>query len=81
LQRKEGAENSRLVILDSHLHAVVAAPALSAVLRDLKSFTAQQILAQVGRDWLLNPLAYYRAAHKQTAHQVWQGGASAGNHE
>ena len=52
------------VILDSHLHAIVKAPELSAVLRDLKSFTARQILEQLsreGRDWLLNQLAYYRA--------------------
>lgn len=66
------------VILDSHLHAILAAPELSAVLRDWKSFTAQQILAQLpheGRDWLVNQLAYYRAAHKSTAHQVWQEGS------
>ncbi len=66
------------VILDTHLHAVVAAPELAAVLRDLKSFTTRELLAQVergGRDWLLNQRRYYRAAHKATKHQVWQEGS------
>ena len=55
------------VILDNHFHAIVAAPDLSAVLRDLKSFTAAKILerlADENRDWLLNQLRYYRGAHK-----------------
>jgi putative transposase len=77
-RERKGLKIYGWVILDSHLHAILAAPELSAVLRDLKSFTAQQILAEVGcegRDWLLNQLAYYRAAHKPTAHQVWQEGS------
>ena len=77
-REKKGLKIYGWVILDSHFHAILAALELSAILRDLKSFTAQQILAQVGRegrDWLLNQLAYYRAAHKQTAHQVWQEGS------
>ena len=43
------------VILDNHLHAILAAPDLSGVLRDLKSFTAKQIIGQLQierRDWL-----------------------------
>jgi REP element-mobilizing transposase RayT len=66
------------VILDNHFHAILAAPDLSAVLRDLKSFTAGEILkqlAQDGREWLLNQLHYYRAAHKSTHHQVWLEGS------
>jgi putative transposase len=65
------------VILDNHFHAILAAPDLSAVLRDLKSFTAGEILKQLAeenRDWLLNQLGYYRGAHKPTKHQVWQEG-------
>src|SRR5687767_3071352 len=66
------------VILDNHFHAILAAPDLSAVLRDLKSFTAAKILEQLAtenRDWLLNQLRYYRGAHKPTDYQVWQEGS------
>jgi REP element-mobilizing transposase RayT len=55
------------VILDNHLHAILAASDLSTTLRDFKRFTAKQILEQLqagGRDWLLNLLHHYRAAHK-----------------
>jgi REP element-mobilizing transposase RayT len=66
------------VILENHFHAILAAPDLSAVLRDLKSFTACEIvnqLAEERRDWLLNQFRYYRAAHKSTHHQIWQEGS------
>ena len=66
------------MILDNHLHAILAAPDLSAVLRDLKSFTARQIIEQLKverREWLLNQLRYYRAAHKANAYQLWQEGS------
>jgi putative transposase len=66
------------VILENHFHAILAAPDLSAVLRDLKSFTAAKILEQLaaeGRDWLLNQLRYYRGGHKTTQYQVWQEGS------
>ena len=76
-------QNKRLkiyawVILDNHFHAILAAPDLSAVLRDLKSFTARGILQQLpaeGRDWLLNQLRYYRGGHKPNPYQVWQEGS------
>jgi putative transposase len=66
------------VVLDNHFHAILAAPDLSGVLRDLKSFTAQKILEQLvaeKRDWLLNQLQYHRAAHKPNRYQVWQEGS------
>jgi hypothetical protein len=66
------------VILDSHFHAVMAAPDLSAALRDLKSFTAREILQQLaieGREWLLNQLRYYRLPHKPNEFQVLQEGS------
>ena len=66
------------VILDNHFHAILAAPDLSGVLRDLKSFTARQIveqLAREGREWLLNQLRYYRADYKPQEYQVWQEGS------
>ena len=66
------------VILDNHLHAILAAPDLSGVLRDLKSFTAKQIVEQLQierREWLLNQLRYYRAPHQPNEYQVWQEGS------
>jgi putative transposase len=66
------------VILDTHFHAILAAPDLSAVLRDLKSFTAAKILEQLaleGRQWLLHQLRHHRAAHKPNEYQVWQEGS------
>ena len=66
------------VILDNHFHAIVAGPQLSQTISDLKKFTARRILAQLpleGRDWLLNQLGYFCAAHKRASeHQVWQEG-------
>jgi putative transposase len=66
------------VVLDNHFHAVLGAPDLSAVLRDLKSFTAREILKQLpkeGRQWLLNLLQYYKGAHKPNPFQIWQEGS------
>ena len=66
------------VLLDNHLHAILASPDLSAVLRDLKSFTAKQLVQQIKverREWLLNQLRYYRAAHKPNEYQLWQEGS------
>jgi REP element-mobilizing transposase RayT len=67
------------VILDNHFHAIVAGPELADTLRDLKRFTARVLLDQLRaerRDWLLNQLAHFRAAHRKgaTEHQVWQEG-------
>ncbi len=61
------------VILDSHLHAIVAGSDLSKTIGDLKKFTAHELLAQIeaeGRGWLLNQLAYYRAKHKTVSAPV-----------
>jgi putative transposase len=66
------------VVLESHFHAILAAPDLPRTLADLKKFTAREILTQLQterREWLLNQLRYFRAKHKTTsAHQVWQEG-------
>ena len=66
------------VILDNHFHAIVSGPNLAGTLHDLRKFTARQILDQLeieGRQWLLNQLAYFCAAHKtKSDHQVWQEG-------
>jgi REP element-mobilizing transposase RayT len=67
------------VVLDNHFHAILAAPDLGTVLAELKRFTARRILEQLradGREWLLNQLHYFRAAHKtHSEHQVWQEGS------
>jgi len=66
------------VILDTHFHAILSSPKLSAILRDIKSYTAKLLVEQVaaeGRDWLLNQLRHYRAAHKPNEYQVWQEGS------
>jgi putative transposase len=66
------------VMMDNHFHAIVSAPTLSRSIADLKKFTAHAILEQLrteGREWLLNQLKYFCAAHKfASAHQVWQEG-------
>jgi putative transposase len=77
-RERKGLKIYAWVIVDTHFHAILAAPDLSAVLRDLKSFTARQILRQLeveGRQWLLNQLHYYRGAHKPNDYQVWQEGS------
>jgi len=73
----KGLQVHAWVIMPNHFHAVVSAPELSSVIADMKKFTARRILEQLkteGRDWLLNQLSYFRAAHKSTEHQVWQEG-------
>jgi len=64
------------VILENHLHAILAAPDLSQVLADFKRHTARRLLEQLQAeecDWLLNQLHYFRAKHKaESAYQVWQ---------
>ena len=73
-RRNKGLKIYAWVILDNHLHAILAAPGLAGILRDIKSFTARQILEELqtgNRDWILNQLRYYRAAHKAQEYQVW----------
>jgi len=77
-RRQKGTRIFGWVILDNHFHAIVSAPALSRTIADLKKFTAHAILEQLkaeGREWLLNQLTYFCAAHKTGSHhQVWQEG-------
>lgn len=67
------------VILDTHFHAILAGPELARTIAEWKQFTAHEVLIQLkqeGREWLLNQLQYFRAAHKNllSQHQVWQEG-------
>jgi REP-associated tyrosine transposase len=75
---QKGLKIHAWVIMDNHFHAIVSGPDLSRAITDLKKFTAHALLERLkaeGRQWLLNQLAYFCAAHKQaSAHQVWQEG-------
>ena len=77
-QKQKGLKIYAWVILDNHLHAILAALDLSSVLRDFKSFTALKIIEQLGlenRHWLLNQLGYYCSEHKSQRYQIWQEGS------
>jgi putative transposase len=67
------------VILDTHFHAIVAAPDLTRVLADLKRHTARRLVEQLEAercDWLLRRLRCERAPTKtESRHQVWQEGS------
>jgi len=59
-QEKKGMKIHAWVILDSHFHAILAAPDLSQVLADLKRHTARQLLELLETencDWLLAPVS------------------------
>ncbi len=77
-RENKGLKIHAWVILDNHFHAILAGPELARTIADLKKFTAREILAQLRvekREWLLNQLQYFRAAHKiDSKHQVWQEG-------
>src|SRR4051812_18259634 len=66
-QQQKGLLIHAWVIMDNHIHAVVAGPELSATLGNPKKFTAKRLLAQIeteGRKWLLNDLHFFRGAGK-----------------
>jgi len=66
------------VIMENHIHAVLSAPDLSSTLRDIKSFTAREIVTHLKTargEWLLNQFSHYKAAHKPNEYQVWQEGS------
>jgi len=76
-RERKGLKLHAWVILPTHFHAIVAAPDLSSTIADFKKYTARRLLERLEEKqcaWLLNQLSYYRAAHKQTTHQVWQEG-------
>src|SRR4051812_2058485 len=67
------------VILDTHFHAIVAAPDLTRILADLKRHAARRLIEQLQAEhcqWLLDQLRKQRALHKtESEHQVWQEGS------
>ena len=66
------------VILDNHLHLVVAGDRLTDIIRDFKSYTAKALIARLEQDqktWVLNQLQYYKQHTKlKSEFQVWQEG-------
>ena len=68
------------VIMPSHIHAILEAPALSDVIRDFKAHTAKSILKEIEsnagesrRDWLLHMFKYYAKYENQNEkYQFWQ---------
>jgi putative transposase len=78
-QQHKALRISAWVILDNHFHAILSAPNLSGVIADIKKYTARKIIEQFQaerREWLLNQLRYYCAAHKTgSEYQVWQEGS------
>ena len=66
------------VILDNHLHLVVAGERLTAIIQDVKSYTAKRIIAlleQEQKTWALNQFQYYKQSAKtKSDYQVWQEG-------
>ena len=66
------------VILDSHLHAVVAAPDVPRVMADFKRHTARQLVEQLKKEdcaWLLRLMREACPGYKEESdYQVWQEG-------
>ena len=77
-QRHKALKVHAWIIMENHFHAIVQAVELSAVMADLKKFTARRLLDQLpreGRDWLLRLLEEKRARHKTASqYQLWQEG-------
>ena len=67
------------VILENHLHCILQAPDLARHIRQLKSWTARQMIDYLHErrvTQLLAKLAYYKKAHKTDRdYQFWQEGS------
>ncbi len=78
LQREREFKLFAYVILENHLHMIVAAPALSKVIQNFKSYTARKIidlLTQRNAETLLRQLRAMKLNHKkESQYQVWQEG-------
>jgi putative transposase len=77
---RKGLKIYEYVIMPSHIHAILEAPALSDVIRDFKAHTAKQIIKSIEasaiesrKDWLLHLFKYHDAHQKQNdTYQFWQ---------
>jgi putative transposase len=79
LQAKARLDLYGYVILENHVHMVVAAADLSEELKSFKSFTARRIIDLLearGDKGLLRQLELFKAPHKvESRYQLWQEGS------
>ena len=77
-RQHKGLKIYAYVILDNHLHLVVAGDQLTDIIRDFKSYTAKRLIAKLEQEqktWLLNQFQYYKQPAKtKSDYQVWQEG-------
>jgi len=79
LQRERLFKLFGYVILENHLHVIAAAPELSSVMQNFKSYTARRILQLLeshGAEVQLRQLRALKLPHKsESQYQVWQEGS------
>jgi len=77
-RRHKGLKIFAYVIMDNHIHLVVAGERLSDIVKEFKSYTAREIVRlarEEDKSWLLNQLQFHKHDHKtESHHQVWQEG-------
>jgi putative transposase len=77
-RREKGLKIFAYVIMDNHIHLVVAGERLSDITKEFKSYTAREIVRLAGEEdksWLLNQLQFHKHDNKTgSRHQVWQEG-------
>jgi len=77
-RQHKGLQIFAYVIMDNHIHLVVAGEKLSETIKEFKSYTAREIVrlaGEEGKSWLLNQLQFHKHEHKtDSRHQVWQEG-------
>ncbi|MBI5049217.1 MAG: transposase [Deltaproteobacteria bacterium] len=66
------------VIMENHLHLIVAAGQLSEVMKSFKSYTSRELIESMkmqNRTWMLNQFAYFKKRYKtESSYQIWQEG-------
>jgi putative transposase len=74
----KGLKIFAFVIMDNHIHLVVAGERLSDIIKEFKSYTAREIVRLAideDKSWLLKQLEFQKHYHKTDSHhQVWQEG-------
>jgi REP element-mobilizing transposase RayT len=78
-QRERSLQLFAYVILENHLHFIAAAPSLSSVIKNFKSYTARKIIDLLERrsaGVLLKQLHFHKEANKvDSEYQLWQEGS------
>ena len=81
LQKKDNLKLYAYVILENHLHMVVASDDLHKTMQSFKQYTAKQLLELLKKEnakTILEQLAFYKKAHhKVKSYQVWEEGYQA----